>query len=129
MTKTLKEIVSFLAVWNDPFAEVEDSRDLRDAVRTLFKDLKLLPDEYFRVSGSYSLPGYNQERYELFYVPDMVKLRHLLGKHEYASFLHEAYDFLWYKIMKAGEEAQADHLPANIKNAMIMVISDGFDDL
>ena len=29
MTKTLKEIVSFLAVWNDPFAEVEDSRDIR----------------------------------------------------------------------------------------------------
>ena len=88
------------------------------AVLELLSMVKALPDREYRLKGSFKLYSFQEKRYDLFYIPDMVLFSVLLSEKKYNAFFHEVHDFLYFKITQEGKEDIRD-LPLNIKYALM----------
>lgn len=120
---TLDEILVYLKE-NDKVYEKNAPELPFSAVLGLLSMVKTLPDREFRQKGSFRLDYLRLNRYDLFYIPDMVLFRVLLSEKKYNAFFHEVHDFLYFKIV---QEEQCRDLPANIKYALIEVMERSMD--
>lgn len=117
---SLQEILAFVKE-NDRVYEENASELPFSAVLELLSMVKVLPDREYRLKGSFKLYSFQEKKYDLFYIPDMVLFRVLLSKKKYNAFFHEVHDFLYFKITQEGTENLRD-LPLNIKYALIEVL-------
>ena len=117
---SLQEILAFVKE-NDRVYEENASELPFSAVLELLSMVKALPDREYRLKGSFKLYSFQEKRYDLFYIPDMVLFKVLLSKKKYNDFFHEVHDFLYFKITQEGTENLRD-LPLNIKYALIEVM-------
>lgn len=117
---SLQEILAFVKE-NDRVYEENASELPFSAVLELLSMVKALPDREYRLKGSFKLYSFQEKKYDLFYIPDMVLFRVLLSKKKYNAFFHEVHDFFYFKITQEGTENLRD-LPLNIKYALIEVL-------
>ena len=117
---SLQTILAFVKE-NDRVYDENASELPFSAVLELLSMVKALPDREYRLKGSFKLYSFQEKRYDLFYIPDMVLFRVLLSKKKYNAFFHEVHDFLYFKITQEGTENLRD-LPLNIKYALIEVM-------
>ena len=117
---SLQTILAFVKE-NDRVYDENASELPFSAVLELLSMVKALPDREYRLKGSFKLYSFQEKRYDLFYIPDMVLFKVLLSKKKYNAFFHEVHDFLYFKITQEGTENLRD-LPLNIKYALIEVM-------
>lgn len=117
---SVQTILAFLKE-NDRVYDENPSELPFSAVLELLSMIKALPDREYRLKGSFSLYSFQERRYDLFYIPDMVLFRVLLSEKKYNAFFHEIHDFLYFKITQEGKEDIRD-LPLNIKYALMEVL-------
>lgn len=117
---SLQVILAFLKE-NDRVYDENPSELPFSAVLELLSMVKALPDREYRLKGSFKLYSFQEKRYDLFYIPDMVLFSVLLSEKKYNAFFHEVHDFLYFKITQEGKEDIRD-LPLNIKYALIEVL-------
>ena len=117
---SVQTILAFLKE-NDRVYDENPSELPFSAVLELLSMIKALPDREYRLKGSFSLYSFQDRRYDLFYIPDMVLFRVLLSEKKYNAFFHEIHDFLYFKITQEGKEDIRD-LPLNIKYALMEVL-------
>lgn len=122
---TVKNMIAYLAPYDDPF---EEKAEEKDVVETVLKQLKQMPDCQYRLRSSYYYPVEKDEPYDLFYISDMFRLWQLLRAGQYNGFIHELYDFLQFKILQNEHGTEILYLPNNIKNALIYVIEQGREE-
>ena len=117
---SLQTILVFLKE-NDRVYDENASELPFSAVLELLSMIKALPDREYRLKGSFRLYSFQERRYDLFYIPDMVLFSVLLSEKKYNAFFHEVHDFLYFKITQEGNEDIRD-LPLNIKYALMEVM-------
>ena len=117
---SLQTILAFLKE-NDRVYHENPSELPFSAVLELLSMVKALPDREYRLKGSFRLYSFQEKRYDLFYIPDMVLFSVLLSEKKYNAFFHEIHDFLYFKITQEGKEDIRD-LPLNIKYALMEVL-------
>ena len=117
---SLQTILAFVKE-NDRVYDENASELPFSAVLELLSMVKALPDREYRLKGSFKLYSFQEKRYDLFYIPDMVLFKVLLSKKKYNAFFHEVHDFLYFKITQEGTENLRD-LPLNLKYALIEVM-------
>ena len=122
----MKEIIEYLEKYNQPFAAIEDTQESRTVIKEVLKLLEEYPDVYCRIKGTYYFRRCEEEEYELFYIRDMVLFKRLLNQKRYYSFIHELYDFLYFKLCKENPCDETVVLPKNIKTAIITTIKENF---
>lgn len=121
----LYDMVKSLKKYEDIYEREEYGVETREEIKKLYKSLKDYPDIYKRVKGAYLIQHYMDEESDLFYIQDMATFKMLLTEKRYSVFLHEMYDFLFFKIMK-GTENRKTKLPKNIKDAILYTIRENF---
>lgn len=117
---SLQTILAFLKE-NDRVYDENASELPFSAVLELLSMIKALPDREYRLKGSFRLYSFQEKKYDLFYIPDMVLFSVLLSEKKYNAFFHEVHDFLYFKITQEGNEDIRD-LPLNIKYALMEVM-------
>ena len=120
---SLQTILVFLKE-NDRVYDENASELPFSAVLELLSMVKALPDREYRLKGSFKLYSFQEKKYDLFYIPDMVLFNVLLSVKKYNAFFHEVHDFLYFKVTQEGKENIKD-LPLNIKYALMEVIERG----
>jgi len=120
----LKDLISFLKAYDDEFyitfEKGFNNKNAEEAIYKFREKLMEYPDIYVPIKR---IPRFGSwEETELFYIPDIAFMANVLIETGYLAFLHELYDFLYFKVLEENPQELYIALPITVKNALIDLI-------